>query len=187
MEPAEPVETYAHVGAVIWLTGLSGAGKTTIAQGTVAALRQRGYATALVDGDILRNGLCRDLGFSKGDRDENVRRAGELATAFADAGLICVAALISPYRAGRDAIRARLGDRFHEVFVATPLIECERRDPKGLYQRVRRGEIAEYTGITSPYEAPIHPEVTIDTTARPVSESVGQLLAYVLAQVPPIG
>jgi adenylyl-sulfate kinase len=180
------IERYAHVGAVVWLTGLSGAGKTTIAQGTVASLRQIGYATALIDGDILRNGLCRDLGFSKADRDENVRRAGELAAAFADAGLICVAALISPYRAGRDAIRARLGARFHEVFVATPLSECERRDPKGLYLRVRRGEIAEYTGITSPYEVPMHPEVTIDTTSRPVPESVGHLVTYLLARLPPI-
>jgi adenylyl-sulfate kinase len=180
------VERYAHVGAVVWLTGLSGAGKTTIAQGTVAALRERGYATALIDGDILRNGLCRGLGFSKADRDENVRRAGELAAAFADAGLIAVAALISPYREGRDAIRARLGARFHEVFVATPLSECERRDPKGLYQRVRRGEIAEYTGITAPYEAPLQPELTVDTTSKPIAESVGQLVTYLLTKLPPI-
>lgn len=149
-------------GQVFWLTGLSGAGKSYIANSFEWALNQQGVSTYLLDGDNVRHGLCRDLGMSDGDRHENIRRVGEVAKLMAEAGLIVICALISPFRSDRDAVRALLGDgRFHEVYVATPLEVCEQRDPKGLYKKARLGQISNFTGLDSPYEPPLNPELIV--------------------------
>ncbi len=149
-------------GQVFWLTGLSGAGKSYIANSFEWALNQKGVSTYLLDGDNVRHGLCRDLGMSDADRHENIRRVGEVAKLMADAGLIVICALISPFRSDRDAVRNLLGDgRFHEVYVATPLDVCEQRDPKGLYKKARLGQISNFTGLDSPYEPPLNPELIV--------------------------
>jgi adenylyl-sulfate kinase len=145
-------------GAVVWLTGLSGSGKTTTALALAARLEGAGKLAYVVDGDRLRAGLCSDLGFSPEDRAENVRRAGEVAAMLAEAGVIAIVALISPYRSDRDAVRARTGaGRFFEVHVSTPIDECERRDAKRLYARARSGELPDFTGVSAPYEEPLAP------------------------------
>ncbi|GKX58962.1 adenylyl-sulfate kinase [Leminorella grimontii] len=166
-----------HLGALVWLTGLSGSGKSTIAGALEQALHQLRVRTYLLDGDNLRHGLCRDLGFSERDRQENIRRVGEAAALMVDAGLVAIAAFISPYRSDRAEIAERLPEgRFIEVFVDTPLEECERRDPKGLYQRARRGEIPQFTGIDLPYEPPLAPAAHLDGQG-PVEALVAQLVA----------
>ncbi|MNX90392.1 Bifunctional enzyme CysN/CysC [compost metagenome] len=153
-----------HQGGVVWLTGLSGAGKSTVAQALQQSLHGRGCRTVLLDGDNLRHGLNRDLGFSDADRSENVRRTGEAARLFAEAGVIAICALISPRQADRDAVRARFDDdRFVEVFVEASLESCRARDPKGLYARASAGVIAEFTGVAAPYEAPTAPDLTVAT------------------------
>ncbi|PQZ75774.1 MULTISPECIES: adenylyl-sulfate kinase [unclassified Brevundimonas] len=153
-----------HQGGVVWLTGLSGAGKSTVAQALQQSLHGRGCRTVLLDGDNLRHGLNRDLGFSGADRSENVRRTGEAARLFAEAGVIAICALISPRQADRDAVRARFDDdRFVEVFVEASLESCRARDPKGLYARASAGVIAEFTGVAAPYEAPTAPDLTVAT------------------------
>jgi bifunctional enzyme CysN/CysC len=151
-------------GVVVWLTGLSGSGKSTVAVEVERALVAAGRAAYLLDGDNLRHGLNGDLGFSAGDRAENIRRVGEVAALFADAGVVAVVPLISPYRASRDAVRERIegaGLRFFEVYVATPLELCEERDPKGLYAKARAGELTGMTGIDDPYEEPTHAELVL--------------------------
>lgn len=151
-------------GAVVWFTGLSGSGKSTVAVEVERALVAARQPAVLLDGDNLRHGLNADLGFSDADRAENVRRVGEVAMLFAEAGVAALVPLISPFRAGRDAVRAKVTERglpFVEVFVDTPIELCERRDPKGLYAKARAGEIPEFTGISSPYEPPLAPEVTV--------------------------
>ena len=164
---------------VIWFTGLSASGKSTIAGALEQILTHQGYHTYLLDGDNVRHGLCRDLGFSDGDRQENIRRVGEVAKLMADAGLISLAAFISPFRADREVVREIMPNgQFVEVFVDTPLAVCQERDPKGLYAKAQRGEIKQFTGIDSPYEAPEEPEVRIRAGELSVAESVNQLLAY---------
>jgi bifunctional enzyme CysN/CysC len=151
-------------GATVWFTGLSGSGKSTVATEVERLLVGRHQPTYLLDGDNLRHGLNGDLGFSAGDRAENVRRVGEVARLFADAGVVALVPVISPYRSGRDAVRAMhaaAGLAFVEVFVDTPLEECERRDPKGLYKLARAGEITGFTGIDDPYEPPLSPELVL--------------------------
>ena len=151
-------------GAVVWFTGLSGSGKSTVTVEVERSLVANGRAAYLLDGDNLRHGLNGDLGFSAADRDENVRRVGEVAALFADAGVVALVPLVSPYRAARDAVRERVVGaslRFVEVHVATPLEECERRDPKGMYARARAGELTGMTGIDDPYEAPTQPELVL--------------------------
>jgi bifunctional enzyme CysN/CysC len=151
-------------GATVWFTGLSGSGKSTVATEVERLLVARRRPTYLLDGDNLRHGLNGDLGFSADDRAENVRRVGEVARLFADAGVVALVPVISPYRSGRDAVRAMhtaAGLTFVEVFVDTPLEECERRDPKGLYKLARAGEITGFTGIDDPYEAPVAPELVL--------------------------
>jgi adenylyl-sulfate kinase len=151
-------------GCVVWLTGLSGSGKSTIATALASLLHDRQTLAYILDGDHLRHGLNSDLGFSAADRTENIRRVAEVAALFADAGMITITAFISPFESDRAVARTRsLPDRFIEVFVDTPLEVCERRDPKKLYEKARRGEIAEFTGISSPYEPPRSPEVVIRT------------------------
>lgn len=162
---------------VFWLTGLSGAGKSTIAALTAGLLQARGLRVAVLDGDALRHGLNKDLGFSDLDRRENVRRVAEVARLMADAGLVVVVALISPFRVDRDAARALFAPgAFVEVFVDTPLQVAEARDVKGLYRRARAGEIPAFTGIASPYEAPLQADIVIDTQTTS-AESAARLLA----------
>lgn len=156
-------------GATIWITGLSAAGKTTLAEAVAVALREAGGKAYVLDGDAMRQGLSRDLGFSPADRTENVRRIGEVARLMADAGLVAVVAAISPIARDRDAVRARHVDAglpFFEVHVDTPLAACEARDPKGLYARARRGELPDFTGVDSPYERPPVPDVRVDGEGR---------------------
>ncbi|WP_298366099.1 adenylyl-sulfate kinase [Azospirillum sp.] len=168
-----------HKGGILWLTGLSGAGKSTLAMALERALFDRGWQTFVLDGDNVRNGLNAGLGFSPDDRTENIRRVAETAKLFADAGVVVIASLISPLRADRARARVIGGDRFHEIHVAADLSVCEDRDPKGLYKKARAGEIAEFTGVSAPYEAPESPELLIDTGALDRSEALAQLLDYV--------
>jgi len=169
-------------GATVWFTGLSGSGKSTVASAVAALLTERGILSYTLDGDNLRHGLNGDLGFSADDRAENVRRVGEVARLFADAGVIALVPLISPYRAGRDHARAlhdAAGLPFVEVFVDTPIEVCEQRDPKGLYQKARAGELKGFTGIDDPYEAPLSPELVIpggEIGAVEAAERVMELL-----------
>ena len=167
-------------GATLWLTGLSGSGKSAIAHFAEALLIQRGRAAYTLDGDNLRHGLNADLGFSAKDRAENVRRVGEVARLMADAGLVVFASLISPYRNDRQAARRAheaAGIAFFEVFVDTPIEVCEQRDPKGLYAKARAGEITGFTGIDDPYEAPEAPDLRLDATGRDAPTLARQMLA----------
>lgn len=167
-----------HKGGVLWFTGLSGAGKTTLALETEKRLFGRGWRAYVLDGDNVRHGLSADLGFSPGDREENIRRIGEVAALFAEAGLIAISAFISPYRKDRRIARAAAGSAFHEIFVDADIAVCERRDPKGLYEKARRGEIPDFTGISAPYERPELAELAVDTDRLSVEESVDLLEAY---------
>jgi len=162
---------------VLWFTGLSGAGKSTVAGALEQALVARGAHTYLLDGDNVRHGLCADLGFSEADRTENLRRVGAVAGLMVDAGLIVLSAFISPLKSQRDAIRQALPEgKFIEVYVATSLEECEKRDVKGLYQKARLGEIKNFTGISDPYEAPEQADIVLDTGLLSLEQSVQQLL-----------
>lgn len=164
-------------GATVWLTGLSGSGKSTVAVAAEQALIQRGHAAYVLDGDNVRHGLNQNLGFSPEDRTENIRRIGEVAKLFADAGLIVLSSFISPYREDRDRVRAlHEAGRFLEAFVDADLATCEARDVKGLYKKARAGEIPEFTGISAPYQQPDKPEIVLDTAAHGVEECVAQLL-----------
>ncbi|MEM6666531.1 MAG: adenylyl-sulfate kinase, partial [Pseudomonadota bacterium] len=163
---------------VLWFTGLSGSGKSTIANLVEKRLHAQGRHTYILDGDNVRHGLNRDLGFTEADRVENIRRVGEVAKLMTDAGLVVVTAFISPFRADRDMVRALFGEgQYHEVFVNTPLSVAEERDPKGLYKKARAGEIPNFTGIGSPYEAPDAPELNLDTTALSAEESADRIIA----------
>ncbi|MFB1117597.1 adenylyl-sulfate kinase [Dickeya dadantii] len=154
---------HGHRGVVVWFTGLSGSGKSTLAGALEQALFARGVSTYLLDGDNVRHGLCRDLGFSDDDRRENIRRVGEVARLMVDAGLVVLTAFISPHRAERQMVRELLDqEQFLEVFVDTPLAICEARDPKGLYRKARAGELRNFTGIDAVYEAPEQPELHLD-------------------------
>lgn len=167
-----------HRGVVVWFTGLSGAGKSTIAAAVEQELTARGLHTYSLDGDNIRFGLCRDLGFSADDRAENIRRIGEVAALMHDAGLIVLSAFISPAREHRDAVRKRLPDGcFIEVYVATSLEACEARDVKGLYAKARAGEIKGFTGIDDPYEAPENAELSLDTTGKTVDACVQEVIS----------
>jgi adenylylsulfate kinase len=173
-------ETLAgHKGCTIWMTGLSGSGKSTLAVALEKVLLDRGVRSFVLDGDNVRHGLNKDLGFSPEDRNENIRRIGEVAKLFTDAGLINVTAFISPYRADRDQVRKIMaaGD-FIEVFVSCPVDVCEQRDPKGLYKKARAGQIPEFTGISAPYEEPNNPELTIHTDRENEAESLAIMLDY---------
>ena len=167
--PQERAAIKGHTPCVVWLTGLSGSGKSTIANAVERSLVERGCHTMLLDGDNVRHGLNKDLGFTEADRIENIRRIGEVVTLMTQAGLIVITAFISPYRAERDMVRRLLPEgQFIEVHLATPLEVCEERDPKGLYRKARRGEIPNFTGINAPYEAPEHPELRLDTSSETV-------------------
>ena len=172
-----------HMGCVVWLTGLSGAGKSTIATELERELFNLGKHAYVLDGDNVRHGLCSDLGFSPEDRKENIRRVGEVAKLFAEAGIICVTAFISPYRSDRELVRKMMKPRqFVEVHVDAPLAICEERDPKGLYAKARANEIKEFTGISAPYEAPAKPEIQLHTDKLTVAESVAKIVEYLHMQ-----
>ncbi len=168
-----------HKGGVLWFTGLSGSGKSTLAFGLEEALFERGYHVYVLDGDNVRYGLNSDLGFSPADRTENIRRVGEVAALFARAGVICISAFISPYKADRDIARKAAGDRFNEIYVKADVATCEKRDPKGLYKKARSGEIKEFTGVSAPYEAPTNPELVLETDTRTVRDCIRTLCEYI--------
>ncbi|MBD3225610.1 MAG: adenylyl-sulfate kinase [Caldithrix sp.] len=166
-------------GCVIWFTGLSGSGKSTLAHAVERQLYEQNHLTYVLDGDNIRHGLNKNLGFSPEDREENIRRIGEVAKLFTDAGVIAMTAFISPYRADRDKARALVEEgTFIEVFVDVSLETAEKRDPKGLYKKARAGEIKQFTGIDAPYEAPAHPEVVVDTDQQSLEESTQTVLDY---------
>jgi len=168
---------------MLWFTGLSGSGKTTVAGLVEQRLAALGLHTYLLDGDNVRHGLCGDLGFSDADRVENIRRVGEVGRLMADAGLIVLSAFISPFRSDRELVRRLMPDgEFIEIHMDTPLHECERRDPKGLYRKARAGEIRNFTGLDSPYEAPLTPEVRLDTLAGTAAECADQVVAFLAAR-----
>ncbi len=168
-----------HRGCTVWFTGLSGSGKSTIAVAVEKALWDRGVRSYILDGDNIRHGLNSDLGFSPEDRTENIRRIGEVAKLFTDAGVINLTAFISPYRSDRDRVRSIMGEGdFVEVHVDCPVEECEKRDVKGLYAKARAGKIPEFTGISAPYEAPEKPELVLETAKLSEAESVAKVIAY---------
>ena len=168
-----------HKSAVIWFTGLSGSGKSTVSVALEKALFNEGKQTYRLDGDNVRHGLNKNLGFSPEDRTENIRRIGEVAKLMVDAGSITVTAFISPYKQDRDNVRAILkDDEFIEVYTKCSVEECENRDPKGLYKKARSGEIPEFTGISAPYVAPDHPEIILDTEHESIDQSVDRVIQY---------
>ena len=170
-------------GMMLWFTGLSGSGKSTVAIALGRELHSRGLLCRILDGDNIRSGINNNLGFSAEDRVENIRRIAEVGRLFVDTGIITIAAFISPNNQLREMAAEIIGkDDFVEVFVSTPLEECEKRDVKGLYAKARRGEIKNFTGISAPFEAPEHPDITLDTSKLPVEESVKILLDYLLAK-----
>ena len=175
---AERRAMHGHNPCVLWYTGLSGSGKSTIANAVDRLLFERGCHTYLLDGDNVRHGLNRDLGFDDAARVENIRRISEVSRLMLDAGLIVGTAFISPFIADRAQARALIGAHFIEVFIDTPLAECEKRDPKGLYQKARAGEIKHFTGISSPYEAPEKPELHLKTTELSIAQAAAQVLNY---------
>lgn len=167
-----------HQGAVLWYTGLSASGKSTIAQAVQQALFEMGCQVYVLDGDNIRHGLNKDLGFSPEDREENIRRIGEVATLFCDAGFIVNTAFISPYRADRDKARSLCPQLFCEIYVKCSVEECEKRDPKGLYKKAREGKIPEFTGISAPYEEPENAELVLDTAELSLEACVEEVVRY---------
>lgn len=168
-----------HRSVILWFTGLSGSGKSTVAHAVEEELHQAGCRTFVFDGDNVRHGLCANLSFSEDDRHENIRRIGEMAKLFLEAGVIAMTAFISPFRTDRERVRALVSENdFIEIFCDSPLAICEERDVKGLYKRARSGEIKNYTGISSPYEAPEHPDLTLDTAGDSVETNVGKVLNF---------
>lgn len=169
-----------HKGCVIWLTGMSGAGKSSVANKVELLLNEKGIRTYLLDGDNIRHGLCQDLGFSVEDRTENIRRVGQVSKLMADSGVVVLTALISPYRADRDKVRASVQEiaTFHEIYVRASLSTCEGRDPKGLYRLARAGKIKNFTGIDDPYEEPLQPELVLDSDSKNVEELTIETVAW---------
>lgn len=168
-----------HKSCVLWFTGLSGSGKSTLANAVDHELYKLGFRSYVLDGDNIRQGLNSDLSFRAEDRKENIRRIGEVAKLFVDSGQIVLTAFISPFREDRDMVRSMFQkDEFIEIFVNCPIQVCENRDPKGLYKKARKGEILDFTGISSPYEAPYHPEINIDTNQTTIDKSVQMILSF---------
>ena len=176
--PADRKKTFGHDSCVLWLTGMSGSGKSTIAAEVERTLLNRGVHTFVLDGDNVRHGLCADLDFSDEDRRENIRRIGEVTKLFAEAGMVVITAFISPFREDRDRVRSLMGPgKFFEVFAMCSLELCEERDPKGLYAKAREGKISDFTGIDSPYEEPLDAELVLDTGELSVAECVKSIVA----------
>ena len=179
VDRAERERAQGHRAAVLWFTGLSGAGKSTLAHAVELALHERGIRTFALDGDNIRHGLNSDLGFTEAERAENIRRIGEVCKLFVEAGVIVLAAFISPLRKDRERVRSLLphGD-FAEVYVKCPVEVCEQRDPKGIYKRVRAGEIANFTGISAPYEEPVNPELIVETANMALEAEVAEVVRF---------
>ena len=170
-----------HRGAIIWFTGLSGSGKSTLAHAVEEELHRRGCRTFVLDGDNVRHGLCGDLGFTAKDRIENIRRIGEVAKLFMEAGVIVLTAFISPFRPDREHVRGKVGHGdFIEIFCNSPIEICERRDVKGIYKKARAGQISDFTGISSPYEAPEDPEITVNTGDTELDACVLQVIGEIM-------
>lgn len=178
IDAAKRAAIKGHQSTVLWFTGLSGSGKSTVANALEQALVAKGIHTYLLDGDNVRHGLCGDLGFSEADRTENLRRVGAVAGLMVDAGLLVLSAFISPYRSQRELVKSLVPPgKFLEIHIATPLEVCEQRDVKGLYKKARAGEIRQFTGISDPYEAPLAPDLVLNTAESTLEQSVEQLLA----------
>ena len=177
-KPLCETDTTSDAGGVLWMTGLSGAGKSTLAGALHERLDRSGYLSIVLDGDVLRAGLNRDLGFTPEDRLENIRRTAEVARLFKSAGFVVVCALISPSTQSRELARTIVGERFFEVHVSTQLHVCEARDPKGLYRKARRGELQAFTGISAPYETPAAADLTIDTARHDLATALRQLESF---------
>ncbi len=172
-----------HGSAILWFTGLSGSGKSTLANAVNVALFENGYSTYVLDGDNIRHGLCKDLGFSDLDREENIRRIGEVSKLFLDAGIIVLTAFVSPFKIDRDNARALVGENdFIEIYCSADLDICETRDTKGLYAKARKGEINDFTGISSPYEEPQSPELKIDTGKIELNKCVSMVIDFLVNQ-----
>ena len=167
-----------HKGFVIWFTGLSGSGKSTLANALNEDLHAQKISTYLLDGDNIRHGLCKDLGFSDKDREENIRRIGEVANLFMNAGIVTITAFVSPFKSDREKVRKIIGQDFIEVFCAANLEICETRDTKGLYKKARLGQIKDFTGISSPYEIPSDPDIIVETGSLDINSSVIQIMKY---------
>lgn len=183
MTRQEREQLLGQKGMMVWMTGLSGSGKSTVALGVERELHKRGLLCRLLDGDNIRDGINRGLGFSPDDRRENIRRIAEVGKLMVDTGIITLACFVSPTEEIREMARNIIGEKdFFEVYLSTPLSECERRDVKGLYARARRGEVKEFTGISAPFEAPEHPALTIDTTTTPLQENVMKVVEMILKQ-----
>ncbi|MBP5514120.1 MAG: adenylyl-sulfate kinase [Bacteroidaceae bacterium] len=183
MTRQEREQLLGQKGMMVWMTGLSGSGKSTVALGVERELHKRGLLCRLLDGDNIRDGINRGLGFSPEDRRENIRRIAEVGKLMVDTGIITLACFVSPTEEIREMARNIIGEKdFFEVYLSTPLSECERRDVKGLYARARRGEVKEFTGISAPFEAPEHPALTIDTTTTPLQENVMKVVEMILKQ-----
>ena len=185
VSPEERAGLLKQMGATLWFTGLSGSGKSTIAFTLEHALVQQGRLAYVLDGDNVRHGLNRDLGFTEADREENIRRIGEVSKLFADCGVITMTSFISPYRKDRDLVRALHGEGkipFIEIHVATPIETCEQRDPKGLYKKARAGQLKGFTGIDDPYEAPNSPELTLDATSTSPQDAAVIVMEYLKKQ-----
>lgn len=177
---AEREELLKQRGIVLWFTGLSGSGKSTLAVNLEERLNKLGKLTYLLDGDNIRHGLNKDIGFSLEDRSENIRRIAEVSKLFVDAGIITLAAFISPLQKDRDAVREIVKEDFIEIFVKCPLEVCEERDPKNLYKKARSGEIKNFTGINSPYEEPVNPELIVNTHETDINEEVDRIIEFIV-------
>jgi len=181
---AQREKNNGHRGAVVWLTGLPGSGKSTVAHAAEESLHRSGFKTAVLDGDNIRHGLCADLGFSVADRNENIRRVGEVAKLFLELGIVVFVALVSPLRSARENVRRSMPDGdFIEIFCDCPLAVCRQRDPKGMYAQAERGLIPEFTGISAPYEAPIDRALILKTAAESVEESVSRVSRFLLGKL----
>lgn len=173
-----------HKSIVIWLTGLPSSGKSTLAHAVERKLYERGIRTYTFDGDNIRHGLCSDLGFSEADREEHLRRVAEIIRLFLDAGIVVLAAFVSPLKKHREKVKAIIGKQdFYEVYCRCPVEVCEKRDPKGLYEKARKGEIKEYTGISSPYEEPENPDLILDTHLLTIEEAVSKLYDFIIDKI----
>jgi len=173
-------QLHGHKAYLLWFTGLSGSGKSTVANFVEIELHKQGISSYILDGDNIRQGVNKDLSFTPGDRSENIRRIAEISNLMLDAGVVTLAAFVSPYIKDREAVKQIVGpDNFIEIYVNTSLAECERRDVKGLYKKARAGEIKNMTGISAPYQAPIHPDIEIITDGQPIEESVKTILEFI--------
>ena len=172
-----------HKGHVLWFTGLSGSGKSTVASAVERELHQRGIRTYILDGDNVRTGLNSDLDFSAASREENIRRIAHVSALMKDAGLVVLSAFVSPYQKDRDYVREVAGDDFSEVFISTPLEVCEQRDVKGLYAKARAGEISNFTGISAPFEAPTNPELDVPTHTMSIEEAAMMVVDYIVTRI----